>query len=140
MCLLDWFRKKHSWDHLFRLLGQLGQDSRWKKAMFDDPEIATELAREQLEKPGAKWSPANADFTLINEQLAQLIDLQKAAMRMQSTTPNRKIEPFPRPITALSRELERLRDEQSEAGLARIYDLVAEAQVRWQEDHPEEQG
>lgn len=135
MCLLEWFRREHSWDHLLRLLSQLGQDSRWGKAMYDDPEMAREMAQKAIDSPGGKWKPDNADWSLVNEQLAQLIDLTTKHMTMISSTPRRIVDPFPRPSTEYARLLDAMREEQSNSAMARIYDLVELGQQRWREGH-----
>lgn len=118
-----------------RLLSQLGQDSRWSKAMYNDPEMAAEMAASALKNPGKKWAPSPVDFGLVNEQLAVLIDLQQQHMRMISSQPNKMLQPFPRPETEFNKALSRLQEEESDAALARVYDFVAEGQKRWLEGH-----
>jgi hypothetical protein len=118
-----------------RLLSELGQDSRWAKAMYDDPEMADEMAASALKNAGKKWRPSNADWGLLNEQLATMIDLQQQHLRMLSSTPNKTLLPYPRPETEFTKALELLKEQQAESELARVYDFVAEGQRRWREGH-----
>jgi len=94
LCLLDWFRGTYSWKHLFRLLGQLGTDSRWFKAQLMDPEVAGAWAKDALEREKkanaegrepAPWRPPLADYTLTDELIVALIN-EIRGLRFQMST------------------------------------------------------
>jgi hypothetical protein len=142
LCLLDWFRGTYSWKHLFRLLGQLGTDSRWFKAQLMDPEVAGAWAKDALEREKranaegrepAPWRPPLADYTLTDELIVALIN-EIRGLRFQMSDGKRNVDPFPRPDTEFDRQLAAQRQQQEDEYMDRLMAWVEEGQQRWREE------
>lgn len=143
MCLAEWFRKERTWKHLFRLLGQLGSDSRWYKAQMQDPEVAASWAqrtfeREQAEDGDAeKWRPALADWNFQSQLLVALIN-EIRSLRFQMSDGKTRPPTFPYPETEYDRQLAALRQEKDAAYMDRLMSWVEEGQERWRQQQNKE--
>jgi hypothetical protein len=141
--LLDFFTGKEPWGEFWRLLSQLGADSRYMKAQQDDPEMAQRIA-EAEDPDDPSWSPQAADWTLMHELMASVRDLLVDVViitgkGLPSDGPRRFPPPYPRPDT----ELEKARKRVAEIKL-RTYDdkILAEverAKDRWRAMKAQEQ-
>lgn len=147
MRLHDFILGRESWGTFWRLLDQLGGDSRYRKALLDDPEAVRRTLEAQgstlLDDEAEKWRPASADWSLDRELIAEVRDLlADAVVILAHGLPGkdrRFVDPFPRPET----EWDRYRAQQAQDAERRydqnLQDIVAQAQQRWREQQADEQ-
>lgn len=131
--LLDFFRDERPWGQFWRLLDQLGRDSRYRAAQLDDPDVAELLAGED---GGDKWSPMPADFTLMHELVAEVRDLMADAVvilgrGLPSNGKREFVDRFPRPDTELARALENREKTKVEKYDEDLLDFAEKAKARW---------
>lgn len=123
MDLLDWFRGVYSWAKLYRLLGALPPESRYKTAIVMDREAAERVAR--LEAAGVLPAPADDDgappspyrYDPTVARLDTLIDLLQYLLNATNVGlggSSQQPKPMPRPVTELARARERIELEQLE--------------------------
>jgi hypothetical protein len=126
--LLDFFRGIHPWPKFDRLVGQLGERSRYAKALSDDEDLARRVLAESGSdsEPTSKWRPANVEWSLMHELVAQQRDLMLKAWFKGGTA-------FPRPETALESLRTAAEEARSLYDYNRILDEVAAAQQRWRD-------
>jgi hypothetical protein len=139
--LLDFFRDVRPWGQFWRLLSQLGSDSRYAKAQIDDPEVAQMLAEEENEKRKAgevpeKWRPRPADFTLLHEMMAQQIDLLSdivviTGRGLPSNGTRKFADRFPRPENELVKARKAVEDREDARYLEQMDEVFVAAKVRW---------
>lgn len=104
--LEDWFAGDHEWEKLLRMVDQLPRDSHYQAALYDDPEMALELARRQ-EEAGDR-DLGLVDWTHERELLTVLVDavrqLTSTLIGVNSKTgKGPKVPHMPRPRTATDR-------------------------------------
>jgi hypothetical protein len=141
--LLDFFTGTETWGEFWRLLSQLGADSRYVKAQLDDPEVARRIAEaEDPEDP--QWSPQSTDWTLDRELLASirdlLADLTVIAGRGLPSNGVRQFPPrYPRPDTETERARARMAAEKIQRYDDKILGEVERAKERWRAmQHPDQ--
>lgn len=122
MDLLDFFRNRHSWAKLERMIGQLSPRSRFKLAMIDDDEYADQIVSQidELEStgPGLRdWSPEVGYLASVVDRLGDVI----AAVYASRGVKPPKVKPLPRPKTAIDRARGR-------RSMSRHLSLVAEVE------------
>lgn len=121
--LLDFFRHKHSWMKLDRLIWQLPSGSAFWAARTDDDEAAKAMLERHGDKPRPRAVPPLTEMTRTNQVLLDIVDwLQLTVDRLERLGGNKPPVPerAPRPTSAL----ERVEHQQEAAAVA---DLVAEA-------------
>lgn len=96
------------WKTILDYVDMLPQNSRLAGALANDPEIAEELARLQLESEGddaAPWTPNFIDWDLKSQMMGDLLweaRQMKQLLFLQATQKTPKTEePFPRPRTGI---------------------------------------
>lgn len=131
----------HPWGKFWRLLGQLGSDSRYVKAQQNDPEVAAMLAAEESEGDPREWKPQAAEWTLLHDLLARIGDRQGEIAALIADLPvgvkkrHEPPAPFPRPETELDKARARIKAEREQAYDDRLLSLVEAGKQRWRESH-----
>lgn len=143
MRLLDFFADREPWGEFWRLLGTLGSDSRYHKAMLQDPEaVALALEHENDEKPVDR-RPEVESWTTSHELLAGIWDRLGAIAALVADGPvavKRRHEhppPYPRPVTELDRQRAAREKAKEQAYDDRLFDVVEKAKQRWREQNPD---
>lgn len=132
----------HAWTKFWRLLSQLGPDSRYVKAQQNDPEIAEHLAK-QGKPDDPSWRPQAEDWTLLHELVAQVRDRLGGVAGLIADLPTavktRHTPPpyFPRPQTELDKARQRIEAEADKAYDDRLLDIAEAAKRRWRAQHPD---
>jgi hypothetical protein len=139
--LLDFFRDVRPWGQFWRLLSQLGSDSRYAKAQVDDPEVAMMLAEEEIQKRNAgeaeeRWRPRPADFTLLHEMAAQQIDLLSdlvviTGRGLPSNGTRKFADRFPRPVNEMTKARKAVEAREDARYIEQMDDVVLAAKARW---------
>lgn len=150
--MLDFLRGDRPWGKFWRLLDRLGENSYYRHAQQNDPEVARYIAEleaaeaEEAEKAGRPlpkktWRPGPDDWSLLHELLAQnrdalgqmatiLADMPVAPGVKTRTKPP---APYPRPETALDAERRRLAEAKEQAEVDRLMVVTARAKQRWRD-------
>jgi hypothetical protein len=142
--LLDFFTGKEPWGEFWRLLSQLGADSRYAKAQQDDPELAEVIAEEEAAKKkagdetGEKWRPAPADFTLMHSMVAEVRDLLADVVvitgrGLPSNGTRKFAERYPRPRTELDKARLRISEREDVEYMEQMDDAILAAKQRWRD-------
>jgi hypothetical protein len=136
------------WGQFWRLLSQLGADSRYSKAQVDDPELAEMLAEEEAAKRKEaarrgetiedKWAPQPADFTLMHELVAEVRDLLADVVvitgRGLPSNGTRKFAArFPRPQTELTKARLRVTEREDVEYMDQMDSAIMAAKQRWRD-------
>lgn len=130
--LLDFFRGARSWRQLLVILDHLPRASRFRQAAADDDEWAEgALAEEQVGRVAEPPTLPLSEFTREVELLsvvAELLQSVNANIRVLAHDKNPpRVQPMPRPRTAL----DRARDRRRAARFAELEAEVAQAQERF---------
>jgi hypothetical protein len=148
--LIQFFRDERPWSQFWRLLEDLEKfgDSRYVRAQQNDPDVAEEWAKRELDKKeevGQKWRPEPEEWTLLHELTAQVRDRLGSLAALLADLPtgvktrHSHPEPFPRPETELDRAKRRLEAEREQAYDAKLEAMVAGAKARWRAAQQAEQ-
>jgi hypothetical protein len=143
--LIDFFADVEPWGEFWRLLGQLGADSRYVKAQQNDPEVADLLASQESEDDPQEWKPQAQEWTLLHELVARLGDRQGDVAALIADLPvgvkTRHTPPpaFPRPETELDKARKRIAAEREQQYDDKVIDLVERAKQRYREQGLHEQ-
>ncbi|MBW8171791.1 hypothetical protein K0651_01845 [Ornithinimicrobium sp. Arc0846-15] len=127
--LLDFFRGKHSWEKLLRLIKQIPAHSKYGAARADDPELADHIM--SLPASARKWSPPYEDWTPEVSALANIEDqLSHISAQIEAARGGRpsRPKPVPRPVTAVDRAESAARNQRHDE----LVDEVVQAQARIQ--------
>jgi hypothetical protein len=112
------------------------------KAKHQDEDFVAAIVEREVEDDdeAPSWSPAAEDWTLLHEMLAQVFDrLGALAMITAHAKPEAKgPDPFPRPVTALSKARESMKQVKLDRYDEKLLDVVAKAQQRWRDLSEEE--
>lgn len=118
--MLDFFRGTLSAEAILDFLEHLPRTSAYHAAIADDDDLAAELARRPEQKPGP---PRLTEFSPEVEALAAAVDrlgaITNVLIRAYGGTPG-KLQPYPRPQTALERARRRDRFERHKSLVARV--------------------
>lgn len=112
-------------------MGQLGGDSRYAKALSDDPAVARLVLGESSENEpeghdsrGSSWRPAHSDWTMEHELLAQIRDLTGRAHF-------KDFGMFPRPESAIETLRAEMEEARRRSGYENILSVVEAGKRRW---------
>ncbi len=125
--LLDWFRGRHPWPQLLRLLPRLPEGSRYKAAVLDDEDLARErLTHDTDDTGGRRRRPPligeTQDRTLLRGVLSTLLRVEHAIYA--SRAPKGKAGRPPRPLLGPETAEDRIRDAVADAEVEDIFDQV----------------
>ena len=142
--LLDFFTGAETWGEFWRLLGQLGSDSRYVKAQLDDPEVARAIAQREKEEDPA-WHPQAADWTLMHDLMASILDrvtemVVITGRGLPSNGTRQFPPPFSRPDTELGRQRQQVAAETIQRYDDKILGEVERAKERWRAQQAEGEG
>ena len=111
MDLARWWADRR-WRALLELIDQLPRASRFKEALYNDPETAEYLAalHEQNDDDVEPWSPRFAEYDLhahlLREVINALLANRQAVIGAAGGKPG-QVVPFPGPITEVDRAMAR---------------------------------
>jgi hypothetical protein len=123
----------------------LGADSRYRKAILDDPEaVAAALADEERSEDEAapSWKPAAEDWTSLHELLAVIADRLGAVAALVADGPigvkkrHEHPAPYPRPETELDRQRKARELAKEQEYDDRLMGAVERAKKRWRAQNP----
>jgi hypothetical protein len=140
--LLDFFADREPWGEFWRLLSVLGTDSRYRKAILDDPEaVAVALSMDDGTSPS--WRPESAEWTSMHELLASVVDSLGAIAALVADGPigvkkrHEHPPPYPRPETELARQRKAIEAAKEQEYDDRLLNVVDAAKARWRAQHPD---
>jgi hypothetical protein len=144
--LIDFFADREPWGEFWRLLSVLGADSRYRKAMLDDPDaVAAALERDEAtaEEDKSAWRPDPEDWSLQHELLASINDRLGAVAALVADGPlgvkkrHEHPPPYPRPETELARQRAAREAAKQQAYDDRLTGAVERAKARWRAQNPD---
>lgn len=132
--LVDFFRRRHSWAKLERLLDQLPRASRFRCAVADDDEVAESILAGG-ERPARGSVPPPLQDVDYHASLLMIIadrlgDVAATVIASAGGNPG-PVSPLPRPVSALDRVQRRHERAQTESLNAEVY----AAMERWTQQH-----
>lgn len=128
------------WGKFWRLLDQLGADSRYSAAQQNDPELARKIAEDTAE--GKTWHPDAADWTLMHDLVAEVRDLLADSVVIQGRglpSNGRRQFPsrYPRPVTEIDKARAAAEAARDQLADERIMAEVDRAKQRWRDQQAE---
>jgi hypothetical protein len=145
--VIDFFADREPWGEFWRLLSVLGADSRYRKAILNDPDAVAAALDEEAKRSGdekpATWKPAAEDWTQLHELLAVIGDRLGAVAALVADGPvgvkqrHSHPPPYPRPETELDRQRKAREQAKDQAYDDRLLGAVEKAKRRWREQHPD---
>ncbi len=121
MDLLDWFRGRHPWPQLLRLLRRLPEHSQYQLAISDCDELYADVepAPKRRRPPLQAWS-AERELLATLHDVASLIQVAIVAVNTPKGKKAPSFKAVPRPETAADRARRR-REQQTHAEIVEMF-------------------